>query len=58
LNRAQAALAGGRTVQARSDLAAARGFLGWVRPERPVTERRLALESRLQRLEEQAATGR
>jgi hypothetical protein len=55
LNRAERALAAGRVVQAQSDLAAARGFLGRVRPQPPVAERREELADRLQRLEEQAA---
>ncbi|HEX6014852.1 MAG TPA: hypothetical protein VFY87_24265, partial [Geminicoccaceae bacterium] len=55
LNRAEAALDGGRAAQARSDLAAARGFLGEVRPEAPVTERRATLQGRLESLEQRIA---
>jgi hypothetical protein len=55
LIRAEAALEQGRTVQAQSDLAAARGFLGGVRPEPPAATRRAELERRLQDLEERAA---
>jgi hypothetical protein len=56
LNRAESALDGGRAAQARSDLSAARGFLGEVRPEAPVAERRAALQGRLESLEQRAAT--
>jgi hypothetical protein len=55
LNRAESALDDGRGAQARSDLAVARGFLGEVRPEAPVAERRAALQKRLERLEQRAA---
>jgi hypothetical protein len=55
LNRAESALDGGRTAQARSDLAAARGFLGEVLPESPVAERRATLQARLESLEQRAA---
>jgi hypothetical protein len=54
LNRAESALDGGRAAQARSDLAAARGFLGEVRPEPPVAGRRAALQGRLENLERRA----
>ena len=54
LNRA-AALDGARAAQARSDLAAARGFLGGVRPEAPVAKRRAALQERLESLEQRVA---
>lgn len=55
LTRAETALERGRTVQAQSDLAAARGFLGGVRAEPPAATRRAELERRLQDLEERAA---
>lgn len=55
LTRAEAALERGRTVQAQSDLSAARGFLGGVRPEPPAAKRRADLERRLQDLEERVA---
>jgi hypothetical protein len=55
LNRAESALDAGRAAQARSDLAAARGFLGEVRPEPPVAERRAKLQGRLESLEQRAA---
>ena len=55
LNRAEAALDGARAAQARSDLAAARGLLGGVRPEAPVAKRRTALQERLESLEQRVA---